>query len=44
MTVFASTDSIVAVLDAGRRDGEPSTVVTVRGSQLHVLREGPIEL
>ena len=44
IAAFGSSDTIAAVLDAGRRDGEPSTVATIRDVELQVLRQGRIKL
>ncbi len=41
---LSCAEAIAAVLDAGRRDAEPSTVVTFRDGELTVLRRGAIVL
>jgi tRNA threonylcarbamoyl adenosine modification protein (Sua5/YciO/YrdC/YwlC family) len=44
IAAFPSSETIAAVLDGGHRDGEPSTVVSLRDGELHVLRQGAIKL
>jgi L-threonylcarbamoyladenylate synthase len=44
IATLSSTEAVAAVLDAGRRDGVPSTVVAVRRGGIDVLRQGPVTL
>ena len=41
---LSTTEAVVAVLDAGRRNGEPSTVVRLSDGELRVLRQGGVQL
>ena len=44
IAVLGSTEVVMAVLDAGTRWGQPSTVVVVRDGTMQIVRQGPLEL
>ena len=44
MAALASADVVMAVLDAGARRGDPSTVVIVEDGEMRIVRQGSLEL
>ena len=44
MDTFSASDAVAAVLDAGIRDAQASTVVTWGADAIHVVRQGALEI